>query len=250
MLAEHLTQSHDHASRRSHIIDQHVAWIHTTLLRQRLSRILDLGCGPGLYSNRLAALGHSCLGIDYSPASIAYARERAIQDNLSAAYLHQDIRAADYGSGFDLVMLIFGEFNVFSRQDAVAILKKAITALHPSGLLLLEPHTYASLVPNPQSTHTWFSSHGGLFSPQPHIVLMEEHWDQEISTLTRRYYVVDAASGEVERYAQSMHAYTPDQYKELLAETGFTRVEILPGLAHDRTEPPSEFCAIVASKPT
>jgi 2-polyprenyl-3-methyl-5-hydroxy-6-metoxy-1,4-benzoquinol methylase len=77
MLAEHLTQAHDRASRRSTIIDQHTAWIHETLLQWQPATILDLGCGPGLYSNRLAALGHTCVGIDYSPASIAYAQKQA-----------------------------------------------------------------------------------------------------------------------------------------------------------------------------
>ncbi len=74
MLKEHLSQAHDAASRRTPTINKHVNWIHKFVLRERPSRILDLGCGPGLYSSRLAALGHTCHGIDFSPASIAYAR--------------------------------------------------------------------------------------------------------------------------------------------------------------------------------
>ena len=72
MLREHLTQDHDMASRRAELIDRHVAWIHQELLGGQPSRVLDLGCGPGLYSSRLARLGHTCTGVDYSPASIAY----------------------------------------------------------------------------------------------------------------------------------------------------------------------------------
>jgi predicted TPR repeat methyltransferase len=44
------------------------------VLQSEPQRILDLGCGPGLYTQRLASLGHTCVGIDISPASIAYAR--------------------------------------------------------------------------------------------------------------------------------------------------------------------------------
>src|SRR4051812_49116653 len=98
MLTEHLTQDHDRASRRSHIIDQQVGWIHEMLLQQRPSAILDLGCGPVLYSNGLAALGHRCVGIDYSPASITYAQEQARQLQLSAIYHLNDMRVADYSS--------------------------------------------------------------------------------------------------------------------------------------------------------
>jgi len=42
MLREHLSQAHDHASRRLGIIDAHVGWIHSALLGGRPSRVLDL----------------------------------------------------------------------------------------------------------------------------------------------------------------------------------------------------------------
>ena len=51
MLAEHLSQDHDLASRRIEWIDRQVAWIHDELLGGRAARILDLGCGPGFYSH-------------------------------------------------------------------------------------------------------------------------------------------------------------------------------------------------------
>jgi hypothetical protein len=50
VLYEHLTQDHDMAGRRSKLIDRHVAWIHQELLGCRPSKVLDLGCGPGLYT--------------------------------------------------------------------------------------------------------------------------------------------------------------------------------------------------------
>ena len=106
MLKEHLSQAHDAASRRSETIDAQVDWIHQVVLKGRPSRILDLGCGPGLYTARLAGLGHTCTGIDFSPASIAYAKEQAVARNLDCQYTEADIRSAKYGSGYDLVMSI------------------------------------------------------------------------------------------------------------------------------------------------
>ena len=92
MLREHLSQEHDWASRRASTIDKHVDWIHREVLSSRPSRILDLGCGPGLYASRLAKMGHACAGIDFSPASIAYAREYAQKANLRCSYQHEDVR--------------------------------------------------------------------------------------------------------------------------------------------------------------
>lgn len=63
MLDEHLSQEHDAASRRLSKIGEQVDWIHSELLGGHSTRVLDLCCGPGLYTSRLAALGHECVGI-------------------------------------------------------------------------------------------------------------------------------------------------------------------------------------------
>ena len=73
MLREHLSQDHDLASRRLERIDSHVAWIHAEVLGSTPSRVLDLGCGPGLYAHRLARRGHACSGIDFGPSCVTFA---------------------------------------------------------------------------------------------------------------------------------------------------------------------------------
>ncbi len=83
------------------------------LLGSKPTSVLDLGCGPGLYSSRLARLGCSCTGIDFSPASIAYARLQAQEGGLACQYIEADLRTATFGAGFGLVLFIFGELNVF-----------------------------------------------------------------------------------------------------------------------------------------
>jgi SAM-dependent methyltransferase len=211
MLREHLTQEHDAASRRLEIVDAHVRWIHERVLRAVPSRILDLGCGPGLYTSRLAALGHTCVGIDFSPASIAHAQEQAGRDGLDAAYIEGDIRTANYGDGYDLVMQIFGEFNVFRPAEARGILESAYRALEPDGRLLLEPHTFEAVRGIGLQPSAWYSAQTGLFSEESHLCLQESFWDAESHVAIERYYIVDAATGEVTRHSSSMQAYTEQE---------------------------------------
>jgi len=228
MLQEHLSQAHDWASRRVGIIDQTVAWIHHQVLHQTPTRILDLGCGPGLYTYRLARLGHDCVGVDFGPASIQYARAQAAEAGLPCTYLEQDVRTADVGSGYGLVMCIFGEFNVFSPAHADVILEKAHQALAPGGHLLLEAHTFDAVRKMGGQPPTWTSAESGLFSDGPHIVMQEHLWDAQASAATIRYYIVDGLTAEVARHAQSLQAYTEGQYRSLLARHGFGPVEFSP----------------------
>ena len=106
MLEHHLSQEHDWASRRENLIDHHVTRI-AELLSGKTSRILDRGCGPGLYAQRLAKLGHDCVGIDFSPASIAYAREQAHKAGLSIPYELADVRKYEAEGLFELVLMVF-----------------------------------------------------------------------------------------------------------------------------------------------
>jgi SAM-dependent methyltransferase len=246
MLAEHLSQEHDAASRRFEIIDQHVRWIHHHLLRGVSTSILDLGCGPGLYTSRLAELGHNCTGIDFSTASIAYARDQAEKSGLACRYIEQDIREADYGDGYGLVMSIYGEINVFRPRDARDILLKAQRALQPGGLLLLEPHTFEKVYDLGIEPPSWHSAQAGLFSDEPYLLLQENFWDAEDSVAIERYYVIDAVTGDVSLHSSSTQAYTNRDYRVLLTECGYVDLEFYPSLGEPAGKLQQDLICILA----
>lgn len=252
MLKEHLSQQHDAASRRTEKIDQHVNWIHQELLDAKPVKLLDLGCGPGLYTHRLAQLGHGCVGIDYSPASIAYAAANAAdqedQEPARCTYLLNDIRQADYGSGYGLIMLIFGEFNVFSPSDAQAILCKAHAALNPGGILLLEPHTEEAVRQMGSSQPDWYTSQSGLFLDKPHICLTENFWDPVSRTASIRYWIIDAGTGKVSRYASSTQAYSQYELCAMLEACGYTQLSFFPSLTGQTDENQSDMYVVTARK--
>jgi SAM-dependent methyltransferase len=248
MLREHLSQSHDMASRRTGTIARHVEWIAAELLGPAPARVLDLGCGPGLYLQALAAKGYACHGIDFSPASIAHARAEASVAGLSIDYEEADLRRAAFGPDgrFDAVMLIFGELNVFAPEDARGILRKAFATLKPGGRLLLEPATEATVRKIGAEPPVWWSTQAGLFGDTPHVMLSEAFWDETRRAATKRYYRIEAETGAVTRWASSQQAYSEDEYGGLLESCGFGAVRFYPGLATDAA---ADYCAIVAEKP-
>jgi len=230
MLEHHLTQEHDLASRRFEIIDRHVDWIHGKL-RGKPSRILDLACGPGLYSIRLTRLGHTCRGIDFGPASIRYAREQALKEGVEVDYVLEDIRTADYGDEYDLVLFVYGEFNVFKPADVKHVLKKAYDTLREGGVFIAEPNRYETVKREGTSPAVWYSSQGGLWSPRPHLCLMENFWDQENHVATTRYFIVDAETSDVTLHASSMVAYTREDLERMLRGVGFRDVVFYESLS-------------------
>lgn len=223
MLAEHLNQDHDMASRRTAVIESQVEWIHARACGSRPCRLLDLACGPGLYSNRLAGLGHRCLGIDFGPAAIAYAELHAAP---GCEFVLADLRGADFREGHEVAMMIFGEFNVFPPAEIRAILGRVRAALVPGGSLLVEMQTAAAVRDAGLEPPFEFRSEAGVFSAYPHRVKVENAWYEEAATARTVFRVTDEATGRERVYHSTNLAWSEDARRELFAEAGFARLEV------------------------
>lgn len=246
MLKEHLSQGHDMASRRFSIIDKHIEFIDG--LARGPTKVLDLGCGPGFYLSRLTSLGYKCKGIDFSPASIVYAKEQAEKTRQEIDYATEDIRTAEYGEGYGLAMMIYGEFNVFKTADIKVILKKAYDSLEEGGIFIAEPNRYDLVKQVGEGSTSWFSSEEGLFSAKPHLCLMENFWIEEQGVAINRYFILDTETCEVTLHSSSMQAYTKDECLDLLREAGFYDVEIFESLAGEEIESEKHLMVIIGRK--
>lgn len=224
MLREHLSQEHDLASRKTETIAAQAEWIHGNVSAQRPRRLLDMGCGPGLYMDRFLERGYDCTGIDFSPASIDYAEKRL---SGAARLIKGDLREVTFGGGYDLAIMLFGEMNVFSPDDCARILSKAHGALVPGGALVLEVHTFDVVKRCGLAPDTWYKSGGGLqglFSDAPHLCLTENHWFESCRTALQVFHIIDAQTGRVESYRSTVKAWTNDEYRQLLETAGFGAV--------------------------
>jgi len=222
MLREHLSQDHDMASRRTEWIDKQVAGIHEHLLGGKPSSILDLGCGPGFYSYRLAVRGHRCHGIDFGPASIEYAREHNPAPS-QCTFALGDIRHTPFGGPYDLAMILFGEFNVFAPAEALVILQKVRASLHPEGHLILEVQTYETVERAGRVAQSEQQCESGLFSDQPYHCRTESCWlpDEEVAVQT--FFVTEIASGQTRAYRSTTRAWSDNDLTDLLSEAGVSR---------------------------
>jgi SAM-dependent methyltransferase len=223
MLKEHLSQDHDLASRRTEKIDAQVEWLEREVLPSG-SSVLDLGCGPGLYASRLAARGHRVVGIDFSPASIEYARAESEASSLSCSYILGNLLDTEFGTGHDAVLFLYGEFNTFQRDEARQLLGKAREALKPGGRIVLELHTEEQVKQLGTDGPSWYVSQSGLFADEPHLCLIDRAWDDVAMASAERFTVFRVNADGPETYVCSTQAYSDREYEEVLAAAGFSAV--------------------------
>jgi len=224
MLAVHLAQDSDLASRPVKWIDKQVAWIHDQLLGKRPSSILDLGCGPGFYLHRLATLGHHCRGIDFGPASIEYAR-RHNPDASRCEFILGDIRKVAFGGPYDLAMILYGEFNVFSPTEVSAILRAIEGSLAPHGRVILEVQTPNAVETVGRGKPSEQQCESGLFSDRPYRCHTKNQWLPGQKIAIQSFSVTDEADGQTREYRSTTKAWPDDELINLLTRASLRGVE-------------------------
>jgi 2-polyprenyl-3-methyl-5-hydroxy-6-metoxy-1,4-benzoquinol methylase len=124
MLACHLNETIDASSRNASFIHRSVEWIACRFEIDRGAKIADFGCGPGLYTNKLAKRGANVTGIDFSKRSIEYAKSAAAGDQLDINYILQNYLEFETEDRFDLILMIMCDFCVLSPAQRRVILSK------------------------------------------------------------------------------------------------------------------------------
>lgn len=98
-------------------------------------RVLDLGCGTGSMSVLAAALGHTVLGIDCSPAMIELAQAKAAAQGLSIAFQVMDAAKPTLApQQFEVVMC---RHLLWALPEPAAVLARWQHLLTAAGRMLL-----------------------------------------------------------------------------------------------------------------
>lgn len=143
MLKFHLDPVAEPASRNHAFIARSVDWIVERFELGPGKRVADFGCGPGLYTTRLAATGTHVTGIDFSARSLRYAREVAADRDLDITYVQQNYLDYETDQSFDLITLIYCDFCALNPSQRSILLRKFRSMLADDGAILLDVHTLA-----------------------------------------------------------------------------------------------------------
>lgn len=244
MLEAHLDTGTDAASRRPETIRATVEHLSVSLALGPGTRLLDLGCGPGLYAEQFAARGITVSGVDLSRRSIEHAREHARLAGLGIEYRLADYTSDNLGGPFDAAVLIYLDFGVLPDAERDRLLDAVRCALGPGGRFAFDVYTPArARVPDGRIEVSRLEH--GFWRPHPHLLVETTYrYDGEIDL--NQYAVLDQDG--VTTYRVWDRAYAAADLRRLLRRHGFTveeRWADLTGSAWYRFSPTA---AVVARK--
>jgi len=226
LLAVHLDPANAAASRTPQAIEDTVACIHRRI--NPGSRILDLGCGPGLYAERLSALGHHVTGVDFSENSIEYARERPETALYNIKYTQANYLDLDYEEEFDLVIMIYCDFGVLIPDDRKRLIEVIHKALKPGGRFFFDAITEAAADRLDYGT-SWESENGGFYSSDSYVCLNDSRRFSEMkATLEQHLVIFEDDSTKLYRFWN--HYFNLQDVRRLFIPLGFSGVEAMEGL--------------------
>ncbi len=104
------------------------------------SRAIDLGCGGGQASIRLARAGFGVLGVDFSPTAVELAKANAAKESADAEFLVADCLSMPEipSDAFDLAIDNHTLHCIIGPDDRRRFLAEARRVLGPGGILFSE----------------------------------------------------------------------------------------------------------------
>lgn len=230
LLEAHLNPDIDTASRKKATIEQTVDWILDKANRKSMN-ILDLGCGPGLYAEIMAARGHRVVGVDFSKRSIDYARKQAVDKNLDIEYMYQNYLELKMEKEFDLAIMIYSGFGVLSPQERARLLVIVRRALKSSGAFIFDVLNEA-ILESKTFGRDWKAENAGFWSNKPYLVLLEAFHYPEEKVMLDQYIVIDDTSS-YNIYYSWHHYFAPKDLKAELEKSGFIEVKYYSNVLPD-----------------
>jgi SAM-dependent methyltransferase len=190
--------------------DQQVEFIVDALGLEPDARVLDLACGHGRHTARLARRGFAVTGLDVSASSLELARE----NEPSATYVEADMREVPLEDGsFDAVINLFTAFGYFEDEaDDQRVLHEVARVLRPGGSFLIDTINPPGLFGRYRGRH-WDRLEDGT-------LMLEDHEYDVASGRTKTDWTLIFADGERRDLRHSVRAYTAPELTRLLGNAG------------------------------
>lgn len=246
MLKWHLDPDAPLASGTHDTIDHTADWLARRLDIGAQTRLCDFGCGPGLYTTRWARdHGARVTGIDFSPRSIAYARETAARHGLEVTYHEADYLSVSLDHRFDVITLIFCDLCPLSPTQRQALYAVWRSHLEPGGRIALDVATLARFETLSEGMTAGSRLMDGFWAAGDYVGIHETMLYQTAGVSLDRYSIFEP-DGRAWAVCNWLQHFSPDEIIAELEAAGFVIEGLYGNLTGSNLSSDSDEIGIIA----
>lgn len=187
-------------------------------------KLLDLACGTGELSTRLAEEGYEVTGVDLSTAMLTVAREKAERKGHSLFLVEQDMSELEGLGEYDIIGIFCDSLNYLpAEKDVIRTFERVQLHLKQGGLFLFDVHSLYKM--------------NALFLDQTYAYNGEEisyiwqcyegeHAHSVEHELT--FFKLDHTTDQYDRYDElhRQRTFPTEQYEKWLLDSGFELLRV------------------------
>lgn len=124
--------------------DKWCEYVHGLLLEEGIADgiLVDLGCGTGSLTERLASLGYDMIGVDNSEEMLLEAMEKRIESGQDILYLQQDMQELElYGTVRAAVSICDSMNYITEPEEMEQVFSLVNNYLDPGGIFIFDMNT-------------------------------------------------------------------------------------------------------------
>lgn len=200
--------------------------------------LLDLACGTGSVSVRLAEKGYEVIGVDLSPEMLSEAQNKAYSAGQNILFLCQDMTALDlYGTVDAAVCMLDGLCHLPDEESLSATLQKVSLFMNPGGVFLFDVNSvykHRAVLGN----NTFVYDTDDVYCVWQNTLLS----DGVTVQMDLDFFEPTSDEGDFVRQSERFteRAYPRETLEAMLKKAGFTVLDVFDGYsekpAHDTSE--------------
>lgn len=205
---------------------------------------LDLACGTGEMTARLAKDGYKAMGVDLSGEMLEIAQNKAYEQNLKVQYIKQDMTSLELFHTYDAVISFCDGFNYITDKEALSKTFKLVHHyLNKEGLFIFD-------MSSPYKLQHVLGQNVFTETSDEVVYIWENYYDDSTKLLEFDLTIMQEDQG-LYRRSDEVHiqrAYDENEIKEMLETSGFEVLEILDTNTGQKIETTTERLLFIGRK--
>lgn len=185
--------------------------------------VLELACGTGAMTSRLAKAGYKVLGTDLSQEMLECAQANAFKEHLKVRYILQDMTDLELFQKYDMIVSFCDGFNYLTEEsEFIKALQGSYVYLNEGGYLIFDMSSYYKL--------SKVLGENVIAENTDDLAFIWENYFDETTDLLEFDLTIFQQDGKHYVKHEEVHtqrAYTIENIQSMMKQVGFECLEVL-----------------------